>query len=224
MKKTSIYLLSLIIIFVVTFSVLQPTYDIAKTFIAGFNQGYNETSGESQSYFDNMESGSPIEVKFTPEIATMMQPSDSIVFDNGKTLPLVINSAAVVLPDKTVPDWYYFLNLFCYPMQVILLIVLIWRFLKFIINISKERIFVKQNVKLLNQFSIILLAIAFLEIVANLMHTRLFSSYSFTMAGYELSAFVSFPWSNILLGCTGLLMAEVWDRGLKIEEEQKLTI
>lgn len=224
MKKTSIYLLSLIIIIVVAFSVLQPAYKMSEAFFEGYAAGYSSSTEAEGSKAILPDLGTPVDVQFNPEMATLIEPKDSIVFDNGSRMPLVINKVAIVVPETRVPAWYSAISLISYPLQIILLGILIWRFLKFIINISREEIFEKKNVKLLRQFSVLLLCIALLEIISNASNALLFNSLSVTMKGYSLSAFINFPWGNILLGCIGLLMAQVWARGIEIKREQDLTI
>lgn len=224
MKKTTIYLLSIIIIAVVAASVLGPAYQMVKFGASGFEAGFEAGVKADNTDADFPEIGEPVNVKFTPEVSTLMNPRDSIIFDNGSKLPLVIDQVAVILPAERIPSWYTFTTIICYPLQIVLLALLIWRFIKFIINISREKIFVRQNVKLLRQFSFLLLTIALLEILGNIANGCLFNSFHFEMEGYELSAFSTIPWGNLLLGLIGLLMAQVWSRGIEIREEHELTI
>ncbi len=218
MKKTAIYLLSLIVIGIVCFSVLLPAVRIISSGIEGFSAGFEAgQNGEELK-------GLPIHVDFEPTTSTLIQPKDSIVFENGKKLPIVIEKVSVMLPTEKVSSVWFWVSTITYPLEIILLIPLIWKFLRFIINISKEKIFDRSNVRLLRQFSKILIIIALLEIISGVCNEIFFNTLSFSLQGYELNPFWTFPWSNLLLGCLGMLMAEIWARGLEIEEEQKLTI
>lgn len=223
MKKTSVYILSIIVIAVLACSVLMPAYKILSTatesFLLGFNEGMNLPEGAELP-----ETGTSVELEFHPEISTMLAPTDSISISSGVKSPIVYQRADILVPDRTVAGWYPWIVGFCYPLEIILLIVLIWKFLKFVINISKGRIFENVNVKLLRQFSIIILSMAFLEICAGIASDALVGSYHFALEGYKISASWNFPWSNLLLGCVGLMISQIWAIGIQIKEDQELTI
>ncbi len=220
MKKTGIYLLSIIIIGIVSFSVLFPAYKMIASglegFSAGFSAGYNNE--------EIIAIGTPIDINFNPEATTIIQPKDSIIFENGKKLPIIINDVSVMVPNENITTSCKWISGLAYFIEIILLFPLIWKFIKFIINISRQNIFVKKNVQLLRQFSWILLAIALLDIVAGITNEYLFHHLSFSMKGYELASNWTIPWSTLLLGCLSMLMAQVWNIGIKIKEEQELTI
>lgn len=224
MNKTSIYVLSVITIIVVACSVLEPTFRVVKFGLAGFKAGYEAAGQEGVSTPEDIMVGEPMTISFSPEVSTVVNPQDSIIFDNGDALPLVVDRACVSLPYDKIPAWSHILSLICTPLQIILLGFLIWRFIKFIINISKSRIFVKKNVTLLRQISFLLLAIAIIAVTESIANEYLFSSFNFTIEGYHLSAFMPFPWSDFLLAIICLLMAQVWALGIEIKEEQELTI
>lgn len=229
MNKTSIYVLSVITIIIVACSVLEPAFRVVKFGVAGFKAGYESAENEEASAPDNIEPedimiGEPMTISFSPDVSTVVNPQDSIIFDNGDALPLVVDQASVSLPYDKIPAWSHILSLVCTPLQIILLGLLIWRFIKFIINISKSRIFVKKNVTLLRQISFLLLAIAVITITESVANEYLFSSFNFTMEGYQLSAFMPFPWSDLLMALICLLMAQVWALGIEIKEDQELTI
>lgn len=220
MKKTSIYLLSVIVLAIVGCSVIMPAVTMLKAYCEGFRAGF-EAGLENE---EELKIGSPVSIRFLPETSTVLQPSDSIAFDNGKRLPILIDEVTVILPSDNVPAWYVSTIGVCYLLHLALVIILIWNFIRFIINISKEKVFVKDNVKYLRRFSWVLIGIALIDIVAGVICELFLSSSSFTMRGYQLEASWIFPWSNLLLGCLSLLFAQVWARGIEIQEEQQLTI
>lgn len=219
MKKTTIYILSILVIVVLGFSVLLPSGQIfthsAESFSAGFEAGRN---GEESI------DGTPLQLQFQPNVSTMLQPSDSIQFDNSDKLPVVIDSMTVMVPDSKLPRWTEWAYLILTPLQIVLFCFIIWNFLKFIINVSRAKIFVKQNVRYLRQTSSLLIAIALLQTAAGLVQDVVFSQFDFQWIGYELGAYWSFPWSNLLLGTFGLLLAQIWSYGIEMKEEHELTI
>lgn len=219
MKKTTIYILSLLVIVVLGFSVLLPSGQIfthgAESFSAGFEAGKNG---------DQPAEGTPLQLQFQPKVSTMLQPSDSIQFDNSDKMPVVIDSMTVLVPDSKLPKWTEWAYLTLTPLQIILFCFIIWKFLKFIINVSKSRIFVKQNVRYLRQTSCLLIAIALLQTAAGLVQDVIFSQFAFKWEGYVLGAYWTFPWSNLLLGTFGMLLAQIWSYGIEIKEDYELTI
>lgn len=223
MRKTWIYLLSVAIIGIVCASVLLPGIKMISHFSEGFTAGYNAgIKGEPKATPTEMEI--PINVTFTPTGQTYFQPNDSIIFANGEKLPILIDSVAVLAPQKNVPSFWQWLIIIAYPIEIILLIPLIWTFIKFIINISRQDIFIRKNARLLRKFSYILLIITIFEILTGIGHESIFHTLSLSMQGYSIDANWSFPWSDLLLSAIGLLMAEIWMLGIKIREDQELTI
>lgn len=187
----------------------------AEFFSSGFDAGYN---GEE------IEMNVPVAVEFTPEISTLIAPKDSVIFQNGNKLPIVINKVSVMMPPEEGPIGLEFYNAICSLLEIIILIPLLWKFIRFIINIYRQEIFERKNVRLLRQFSWCFLIIAFLEVSVGIANAIYFSKLSFALKGYDLALGWHFPWSNLLLGFIGLLMAQVWARGINIQEEQALTI
>lgn len=223
MKKTSVYILSVIVIAVLACSVLAPAFRLISTAAEGFIAGFNAGMESAESGITAPKIDTSIEVNFKPQISTMIAPPDTLAL-SGEAKPIVLEKAAVMVSDSKIPGWYPWVTGFCYPLEIILLIILIWKFLKFTINISKGRIFEKCNVRLLRQFSYMLLAIALLEICSGIANDIIFSGFGFNLEGYRLSAYWDFPWSDILLGSTGLLMAQVWSIGMDLKQDQELTI
>lgn len=220
MKKTSLYLLSLIIIGIVCLSVILPAIRMVSIGMEGFKVGYEAGVNNSNP----IELWAPIDVTFSPQTQTLLQQKDSLQFQDGHNLPVIYDHLAVMLPSEKVSSAWKWISAITYPLEILLLIPLIWKFLAFMIHISKQQIFVRPNVKLLRQFSWILIGIAFLEIISGIASELYFRNMNLGVDGYSLSASWSFPWSNLLLGCLGMLMAEIWARGLEIQEEHELTI
>lgn len=219
MKKTTIYILSVLVIVILSLSVILPSHRIlklgAEAFTAGFTQGYNGEEAPDMT---------PLQIQFSPSAQTMFEPSDSIQFADGRQLPFVIDNVIVMAPKEKVPGWIEILFLVITPIQLILLIIIIWKLLRFILNVPKEKIFVFQNVTYLRQISFSLLAIALLQVICGISYDYVFSKFEFTWPGYELGAYWTFPWGNLLLGFIGLLFAQIWAYGIQIKEDQELTI
>ena len=219
MKKTSIYLLSVLSIIVLALSVLLPSGKLVKAGVDAISSDY------SSEYSEVSESNiSPIGIVFHPSASTMVQPSDSIQFSDGLRLPFVIDEVVVLAPNDKIPEWTSWFFMITTPINILFFIIIIWKFVRFIINVSKEKIFESQNVRYLRQISWSLIAIALIRIAQGLVNNYTFSMFHFSWPGYELGAHWTFPWNNLLFGTIGLLLAPVWSYGLAIKKEQELTI
>lgn len=218
-NKTSIYILSILVLIVLGLSVILPSHQLIKLSWEGFSVGF-ETGWTGK---DDMIDGTLLPLKFTPTTQTMIHPTDSIIFDDGMKVPIVVDSVAVLVPDAKLPSWTIWTMLIT-PLQFCLLAIILWKFLRFILNVSKSRIFVDQNVRYLRQISFALIAIAFVQLIGGLLQDYLFGLFSFAGEGYDISALWDFPWSNLLIGVVALLLAQVWAYGIKIKQDQELTI
>lgn len=221
MRKTWINLLSIAIICIVCASVLLPGINMFSQFCEGFKQGY-KAGVEEQISPEELEI--PININFIPEGKTYLHPNDSIIFENGQKLPILIDKVSVLAPQKSVSTAWQLIIMIAYPLEILLLIPMIWAYIKFMINIYRQKIFIRKNASLLRRFSYFLLIITALEILSGIGHECIFDALSFSMKGYTLGADWIFPWGDLLLGALGLLMAEIWMLGIKIREEQELTI
>lgn len=219
MKKTTIYILSALVLVILSLSVILPSHRIiklsAEAFTEGFTAGWNEEKKEDLT---------PLQIHFAPSAQTMLEPSDSIQFSDGRQLPMLIDNVVVMSPRKEMPGWVEIMYFTVTPIQLIFFLIIVWKLLKFILNVSKEKIFVLQNVTYLRQISFSLLAISLLQITCGLSYDYIFSRFGFTWPGYDLGAYWEFPWGNLLLGVIGLLFAQIWAYGIQLREEQELTI
>lgn len=219
MKKTTIYILSILVIVVLGFSILLPSGQILSVGAESFSEGFKDGIAGDEPII-----GSPLQLQFVPTMNTMLQPKDSIQFSDHELLPIVIDSATVLLPDDRIPEWSNWALIIIAPLQIVLLCFVVWKFLKFILNVSKHRIFEAINVKYLRQTSLFLLGIVLLQVAAGVVQEIIFAQQSFALKGYDIAAYWTFPWSNLLLGTFGLLLAQVWSYGLQMKEDQELTI
>ena len=244
MKKTSIYILSIIAIGVLLLSIIMPIERVVRLSIDAYNSGI---SGREQVDYDQEElkkdknlrnidgengiekadieeKYTPIQVHFQPSTSTMLNPSDTIRFSNGRELPFILNNIVLLAPSNKIPKWVTWIFLILSPLQIVFLILIFWKLIRFIINVSKEHIFVTKNVKYLRQISTFLLCIALIQICEGLCQDKIFSIYNLTKAGYELNASWDFPWNSLIIGSLGFLFAQIWSYGIAIKQDQELTI
>lgn len=221
MKKTTIYILSVIVLAIVAASVLIPAYNAVRLGVEGFNMGYAEVK---EGRYDENNESLPIVMSFKPATRQMLEPRDTIVFKDSRKYPIIIDRAMVMVPEGRVPSWTLAFNVIYILLSLVFLGILLWKFIRFIRNISKERIFVSENVKLLRISSYMLFDIAVLEVISGIVVDYIFSGLDLQTEWYTISASWEFPWSNLMLGAISLLMAQIWARGIEIQQDQELTI
>ncbi len=220
MKRTSINLLCILIIGILSVSVLLPAYYLGASFTEGFRMGYemaddrNVPSVEMQA----------LEVYFEPSAEMMLFPKDTITFDDGRRIPVVVKRASILADKERIPTTPIWLSGGCYVLSLVCLVLLVIKFVKFIININKGKIFVQANVKLLRAVSFYLIAISVLNLVTGLAGEYMVSALGLSLEGYAVSAYWTLPWSNLLIGLLALLVAQIWSRGISLEEEVRLTV
>ncbi|MDE6559016.1 MAG: DUF2975 domain-containing protein, partial [Muribaculaceae bacterium] len=163
-------------------------------------------------------------VQFQPSTKVLLNPQDSIAFSDGRKIPYIINDVILMAPSDRIPDWMKWVFVVLAPLQLVLIILIIWKLIRFIINVSKEQIFVSRNVRYLRQVSTFLLIIALIQICEGLCKSKIFSIYELTTSGYNLSSTWDFSWNLLIMATLGFLFAQIWSYGIQIKEDQELTI
>lgn len=220
MKKTSINILCILIIGILSVSVLLPAYYIG----AGFTDGVRAGLELSSKNLEIDDFSHPIDVNFESDSEMMIQPRDTITFDDGRSLPVIVRRAYVLIEDSKLPHAPVYIGEIAFLLSLVCLILLIIQFVKFIVNINRGKIFVEDNIKRLRRVSYYLIGISLLNVIVGLSQEYLVHSTGLTLEGYSISAFWALPFSNLLLGLLALLVAQVWSRGIELEEEVKFTV
>ncbi len=219
MKKISINTLCIILIAILATNVLSVCWASADAFMAGWNSGLNPEE-ESQ-----IEVTTPFKMKVIREGRSRFAPTDTIYLEDGRVYPAMVDRATVLLPSHDVPLAAEIVNAVTVLASFVLLILLIIQFVKFILNINREQIFESKNVRHLRRFGIYLLAIACLQCFTGLYNDYILARLNLTdSTGLALADAWTIPWSDFLIGCLALLMAQIWARGIKMRELQDLTI
>lgn len=220
MKKTSINLLCILIICILSVSVLLPAYYLGARFTEGFVMGYEMAGTEAEVKTEV----SALDVYFEPSSELVIFPKDSITFDDGRRLPVVVKQASVIVDRKCLSSAPIWISGGCTVLSLVCFVLLLVEFVKFIVNINRGQIFVEANVKRLRRFSYCLITIALLGIISGVSQESLVSSMGLTLEGYKVSAYWVLPLGNLLFGLLALLVAQVWSQGIMLEEELRLTV
>lgn len=223
MKKI-INILCIAIISVILASVVLPTYQLGYYFGAGFKEGMQSAKNGSE-VSKVLDENTPLALAFAPSIEKITNAPDSLLDKStGEILPITINKASIFVSNEFVPYSYNYVVLICDLLNLVILVILIVKFIRFIININRNVVFERCNVKLLRQLGVMMLSLAFISIAMGVYGEFMVSRLPYELSGYDYSYYWQLPWGNLLIGLVSLLMAQVWAKGIKMREEQELTI
>lgn len=107
--------------------------------------------------------------------------------------------------------------------HIIFVLIGIVLFIRIVISVNKSNIFTWKNVSNLRWMGLFL-ALAFLSELALILFTNSIVSDVLVVKGYSISVSSIVSTTNLVLGVVSLIIAEVFAIGLRMREEQELTI
>lgn len=161
------------------------------------------------------------EVNLIPSRA--MYKPDSILNEKTDKVVPIIYVRAMVDTGRPISTWGYILEGCLIFFSAISIIVAVIYFILLIISINKMTIFDWANVKRLRRIGYALLIFSFCSYIPQFINY--FSVLdSMTFQNYILSPTIETNVSDLFLGLGSLIVAEIFAIGLKMKEEQDLTI
>ncbi len=202
---------------------------LGEAFFAGMKDGYDQTTAVPINEKTQKTSTAPternmVDISFEPNFSTMLRGTDSLTFTNGERYQTIMTRSMIMVPKEKYSSGYSWGVNVLYITCLVLYVLLLVQFIRFIININNGNIFDKKNVTRLRRFALYLISISVLKCIAGLIEDSMLSGLSLSLEGYTLSAYWEIPWDTMLLGLLALLMAQVWSYGLQLKEDQALTI
>ena len=140
----------------------------------------------------------------------------------GKNVP-TWQIQSMVAVDADTPIWLSFTGTLLSFILIIFGIKAVLQFIKFIRNINRSDIFCWTNVKLLRRLGLYLIITFAATLTSSYIHTWQLSQ-TLKISGYSYNWLNPFSHSSLLLGVLAFVIAEVFAIGLKMKEEQDLTI
>lgn len=217
--KRRLNILCVIVLLVLGYSVLEATYYLAMGFKTGIERGFNPgVDAKEKQEIANLQI-----VQLLPEDLGGDLLIDSVYnAKSGEYVPAVYSQLIVSVDTKPSALSRVTLLLVVF-VNIVALIWAVVLFIRLIISINKSDIFNWKNVRRLRRLGM-LLVVAFL--------LALFSTYIsmynvekvFAMSGYSLIMGDMVRITSLVLGLSALIVAEVFAIGLKMKEEQDLTI
>lgn len=220
MKKIVNILCVIILIILVTMLALS---------VCSFGMGFGKGVSASDDMFNSGDAYGMENVYMSPdtEKSNSFFP-DSLELSDGEKIPMIVQHAIVCPPEMETDHGKFFNPLIVNTILILtylaFMVVVVVKFIKFIININKDRIFVVKNVRLIKQMGIWLLVAAAVYIVYGILGDIRLAGLHLSPRNYVITADWNVPWSNIILGLLALLISEIWKMAFKMKEEQELTI
>ncbi|MDL2243925.1 DUF2975 domain-containing protein [Parabacteroides sp. OttesenSCG-928-J18] len=203
----------LLITFVIIFAFGAQSGFLGTSFVRGFMDGWN-------SYEEvPMEHVMFLDIHLTPEVSGSTV-GELINEKTGEVMPANIRSATVNVAPDTPFQTYQTISAFLLVGAIILIAVY---FLKIIIAVNRSVVFDWINVKRIRNMGIGLLVVFVLDF-GNFIYSKILVDQLIEIEGYRTIGNESFSFLYFILGLSAFLIAEVFAIGLRLREEQELTI
>lgn len=199
------------------YSVFESAYYYSNAFMAGFRVGMNaEHDKEQLKRTHNMK---PVFL-FPDDFAGL---KDSVYNEKSGEFVPAIYGKLIVSVDTPINLWFKFASMLCHFVGIFTMIFSVVFFFKLIAAINKSNIFSWKNVRRLRWLGAILI----LNFVCEALPAYIFAyelSDAFSIPGYSLNLSGLVSKLTLTLGLVSLIVGEVFAIGLRMKEEQDLTI
>ena len=216
--KRRLNILCVLVMLVLGYSVFESTIYLGSAMIDGARAGYNDAKNGGQLRRDV--SGMKAVVLFSDDFANL---KDSVFNEkSGAFVPVGYSQLAVNV--ETEPNiWLKLISTLSSLLYLVISIVAVVLFVKFIISINRSCIFEWVNVRRLRWMGA---ALVLSFICSTVPFATAFYELSgvFQVPGYSLTIYGAISSLTLVLGLMSLIVAEVFAIGLRMKEEQDLTI
>lgn len=223
--KRKINIICVLILAVIVCSSLSSLYFMGYGFGAGWQAGM-ETDADN---YDVTSLGN--DYVFIPEQNTLIKGGDTLLLASGQKARFIPLSGYVLREDAKGSDMSQGMFItsvkvtsFVYIGVLVLVILALVDFIRFIVAINRNHIFEHRNVRFLNRVGVYMLVVAALRVICGVVQEYVYAPFIPKFEGYNVALNWSLPVSEILIGLLALLMAQIWLRAVTLREEQELTI
>lgn len=216
--KRRLNILCLLVMLVFGYSIYESTNYFFDAFMSGFKIGNMASEGRTHKMNEivNMK-----DIGVIPDDFVHLK--DSVLNEKtGEYVPAMHIQMAVSL-DTESGVWMKFFTLLSTNLHIITSLFSIFIFARLIISINKSDIFNWRNVRRLRWLGWSLI-LTFLFSAIPTYITAYELSGAFSLTGYSLTTYELVSTLTLVLGIVSLIVGEVFSIGLKIKEEQDLTI
>lgn len=221
MNRTSINLLSSIFLIFLAAAVVVPGIGMYMGVVDGFKSEGLHAQNHS---VDSQDMGWPVLVTINTPNSEITALQKDIEADNGNVIHTHLRTAEYRLPAQAMGTGAKVISVTSALVFVICFCLMAFKTLRFVIAINRKHVFERSNIKRLNWIGKMLLGMAIAQIAVGIIEDNAVARLGLEVAGYGLTSFWTIPWTEFLLGLMSLLMAQIWQRGCQLHEEQQLTI
>lgn len=208
-----------LIFVVLSYSVYMSFYQFGSGVVAGLSLAENEKERLKAKEGSLFQSDFRM-IDVIPDVA-MWQPDSIFNAKTGERVPMM-HSQMLVRVDKKVNYTNILVSMACTLVNVLMTVAGVVFFILLILNINNSRIFEWRNVRFLRWLGILLSLSFAADLIPQLMSyhglNSLFALENYTISPFEVKV------TNLLLGIACLIVAEIFAIGLRLKEEQDLTI
>ncbi len=213
MKSKSIRILSILIL-LLSMVVLGNGF-------RGFKDGWNSAGRD----LDKKPEGKihRVDVPLNPVVAYSLP--DTLQLEDNRKIPYQIGSVALGMKtDKAYELYSVIIGLIFTPVSLLLIIWAGLSFFHFIRDVQRQQIFIRSNVKRLRVICWMLLFVGIMKnLFAGMDYFLLLKDSHVSFPGYQIAGF-EFQYSIFFLALLFGLFAEIFALGVKLKEEQDLTV
>lgn len=217
--KKQLNIICILVFLSLGFSLLPHIYAMGTGFVAGFKEGWNETRVLKRGLSETTHR-SPVELFLMPDFGGNVIQLENL--KTGKMLDVQMVSAIVWTDQNAqgIPSFIFAILEFIYIVTIVWAVI---SFYKLINTINHQIIFDWINVRRLNKLGILLLISAVIVIIINLLNYYSVAE-DIVLDGHSINFFEVFNTINLILGLIALLVGRIFAMGIRLREEQELTI
>ena len=209
MKSKSIRILSILIL-------LLSIVVLGDGFL-GFKDGWSSADGDLDKKIHR------VDVSLNPAVAYSLP--DTLQLADNRKIPYQIGN--ITLGMKTDKVYELFSGIIGLVSTPVFLLLIIWAglsFFRFIRDVQRQQIFIRSNVKRLRVICWMLLFVGIMKnLFAGMDYFLLLKDSHVSFPGYQIAGF-EFQYSIFFLALLFGLFAEIFALGVKLKEEQELTV
>lgn len=215
--KKRLNILCLMVFVVMAIGILPFAYAMGVGFQAGTSGDYQENDVPEIEQVVNAESVHLMPARL--EGLTMGSIHNEVT---GQEVSIWPERVMVNMPIDY-PGWFTVMNTVTQWLVYVVLIVIMVLFLKIIVRVNKGRVFEWKNVRLLRWLGGIVLGSSILTTVLQIYGASIIGQ-QFAVKGFAPDYFSYISVMELTVGLVALIVAEIFAVGLKMKEEQDLTI
>lgn len=218
MNRTSINILTILIVSVVAVALLMPGTALTRGIYDGLKFG-SKAEEQAQIY-----TSVDVVMSYNVNNVTDIAPTDQIALHDGTVVPVINTTGLLLMPEGQISSAVPILYLLFMAVMFGAFVWMLVSFVRFIININRGKVFQICNTRLLTRMALALFLMSAMEIVNGMLFDIAMHKieYADPLMHYDYNW--ETPWKTILMGLLALLMAQVWKRGISLREDQELTI